>query len=76
MPRLPQVSKFRGDFTQSYEQWILEFEAHMKAIGCDNAKHKDILICCCEDAAFSTLVNTLSADNTIDYAGIESSTQS
>ena len=71
MPRLPQVSKFRGDFTQSYEQWILEFEAQMKAIGCDNAKHKDILICCCEDAAFSTLVNTLSADNTIDYAGLK-----
>ena len=59
MPRLPAVEKFRGDFTQSYEHWIQEFQAHLTANGWEEEKHRDILLVCCEGAAFSTLINLL-----------------
>ena len=71
MPRLPQINKFKGDYSQSFSQWISQFEAHLKANGSDEAKYKDILLCCCEDAAFSAIMSEIGRDAAITYAGLK-----
>ena len=67
MPRLPQLPKFRGDFTQSYEHWIKMFEVQLKVTAADEDRYKNILLCCCEDAAFRSLSNLLAAEEDTMY---------
>ena len=51
MVRLPRIEKFRGDYEQSWDKWILRFEAECKALEIETAENKrwrDILMVCTE----------------------------
>ena len=71
MPRLPAVEKFRGDFTQSYDHWIQEFQAHLTANDSEEDKFRDILLVSCEGAAFSTLINLLQRNAQADFQAMK-----
>ena len=71
MPRLPQIHKFKGDYSQSFGQWIGQFEAYLKANGSEQTKYKDILLCCCEDAAFSAIMSEIGRNAGVTYDGLK-----
>ena len=67
MPRLPQILKFKGNLTQSFDNWINQFEAHLRANNFEDDRFRDVLLCCCEGAAFSRLASAIANDNDLTY---------
>ena len=75
MPGLPKITKFRGDNEQSFKTWILQFEAQVKALGHEDTKWRELLLCSTEGKAFNTLINSIQADGEITYADCKTALQ-
>ena len=71
MSRLPKVTKFRGDNKQSWTSWIAEFEAHAKALGIDQTKWRDVLLCSTESTAFTFIAQKIADSSDVSYANIK-----
>ena len=56
MPRITNVQKFRGDNSQSYREWSRSFEVQLAANGIVDDRKRDILLCCCDETAFTVAV--------------------
>ena len=69
--KIPNIAKFRGDNKQSWITWVEQFEAHAKALGIENTKWRDILLCSTESTAFSFIAGKISDDNTISYNNLK-----
>ena len=57
MARVPLIEKFSGDYEQSWDKWILRFEAECKALEIETAENKrwrDILTLCTDGDAFTS----------------------
>ena len=67
MPRIPNIQKFRGDNSQSFLNWIRQFEAQLAANGIEDDRKRDILLCCCDEAVFMTLSSEIENDNGFTY---------
>ena len=67
MPRIPNIQKFRGDNSQSFLNWIRQFEAQLAANGTEDDRIRDVLLCCCEEAAFMILSSEIANDNKFTY---------
>ena len=67
MPRIPNIQKIRGDNSQSFLTWIREFEAQLDANGIQNDRKRDVLLCCCDEAAFMILSSETANDNEFTY---------
>ena len=70
--KVPNIKKFKGDNEISLSEWILQLEAQLRALNVTDAdgKWKNILLCCTESVAFTTLSEAIVADNTITYAAL------
>ena len=44
MPRIPNIQKFRGDNSQSFLNWIRQFEAQLAANGIEDDRKRDVLL--------------------------------
>mgnify|MGYP001800431157 CR=1 FL=1 len=55
MPGLPKIPKFKGDNSQSFKIWILQFEAQCTALGHEKDRWRELLLCCLEGKAFNYL---------------------
>ena len=44
MPRIPDIQKFRGDNSQSFLNWIRQFEAQLAANGIEDDRKRDVLL--------------------------------
>ena len=67
MPRIPNIQKFYGDNSQSFLDWIRQFEAQLAANGTEDDRKRDVLLCCCDEAAFMTLSSQIAIDNEFTY---------
>ena len=68
MPGIPKIQKFKGDNSQSFKMWILEFEAQCTALGHDKKNWRELLQCNLEGKAFVFLSNLISqSDGKITY---------
>ena len=52
MPQIPNIQKFRGDNSQSFLNWIRQFEAQLAANGIEDDRKHDVLLCCCDESSF------------------------
>ena len=75
MVKVPRIEKFRGDYEQSWDKWILRFEAECKALEIDTAENKkrwrDILTVCTDGDAFTNITTDIEGDINITYATIK-----
>ena len=67
MPRIPNIQKFRGDNSQSFLNWIRQFEAQLAANGIEDDRKHDALLCCYDEAAFMILSSEIANDNEFTY---------
>ena len=67
MSRIPNIQKFRGDNSQSYLNRIRQFEAQLAANGIEDNRKRDVLLCCCDEAAFTILSSEIANDNEFTY---------
>ena len=67
MPRIPNIQKFRGDNSQSFLNWIRQFEAQLVANGIEDDRKRDVLLCCCDEAAFMILSPEIANDDEFTY---------
>ena len=67
MPRIPNIQKFCGDNSQFFLDWIRQFEAQIAANGIEDDRKRDVLLCCCDEAAFMILSSQIANDNEFTY---------
>ena len=67
MPRIPNIQKFRGDNSQSFLNWIRQFEAQLVANGIEDDRKCDVFLCCCDEATFMILSSETANDNEFTY---------
>ena len=67
--KIPSIPKFKGDNFISFNSWILQFEAQLKALEVknENTKWRDLLLCCTESSAFATVSNAIVSNGDISY---------
>ena len=63
MPRIPDIQKFLGDNSQSFLNWIRQFEVQLAANGIEDDRKRDVLLCCGDEAAFMILSSEIANDN-------------
>ena len=63
MPRIPNIQKFRGDNSQSFLNWIRQFEVQLATNGIEDDRKRDVLLCCRDEAAFMILSSEIANDN-------------
>ena len=67
MPPIPNIQKFRGDNSQSFLNWIRQFEAQLVANGIEDDRKRDVLLCCCDEAASMILSSEIANDDEFTY---------
>ena len=67
MPRIPNIQKFRGDNSQSFLNWIRQFEVQLATNGIEDDRKRDVLLCCRDEAAFMILSSEIANDNEFTY---------
>ena len=71
MPSLPKVEKFKGDNRQSFNQWILMFEAQLTVLETADNKKRETLLCLLDGNAFTTAAQYIARLNTATYAQVK-----
>ena len=71
MLSLPKVDKFKGDNQQSFQQWILMFEAQLTVLGGENDRKREMLLCLLEGDAFSSAARYIATNGTATYAQLK-----
>ena len=51
MPKIPSIKKLKDDNEVSFNKQILQFEASSDALGVENNKKRQVLLCSLEDKA-------------------------
>ena len=67
MPRISSIQKFRRDNSQSFLNWIRQFEAQVAENRIEDDRKRDVLLCCCDEAAFMILSCEIANDNEFTY---------
>ena len=67
MPKIPSMTKFKGDNEVSFNKWILRFEAQSDALDVENNKKRQVLLCCLEDSAFTLASQRITTENGITH---------
>ena len=71
MPKIPSMTKFKGDNEVSFNKWILRFEAQSDALDVENNKKRQVLLCCLEDSAFTLASQRINTENDITYDNLK-----
>ena len=67
MPWILNIQKFHGDNSQSFLNWIRQFDAQLAAKGIENDRKSDVLLYCCDEAAFMILSSVIANDDEFTY---------
>ena len=67
MPRISSLQKFCRDNLQSFLNWIRQFEAQVAENRIEDDRKRDVLLCCCDEAAFMILSSEIANDNEFTY---------
>ena len=65
------IQKFKGDNNQSFRVWIMQFEAHCRALDVKDGKKIPALLCCLESSAFSAVTQMIADDSLVTYEDIK-----
>ena len=71
IPKIPSIKKFKGDNEVSFNKWILQSEAQSDALGVENNRKRQVLLCCLEDSAFTLASQRINAANNITYDNLK-----
>ena len=71
MTKIPSIKKFIADNEVSFNEWILQFETQSDALGVENNKKGQVLLCCLEDSAFTIASQKINAVNDITYDNLK-----
>ena len=71
MPNIPNIKKFKGVNEVSFNKWILPYEAQNDAIGVENNRKRQMLLCCLEDSAFTLASQRINAANDTTYDNLK-----
>ena len=77
MVKVPRIERFRGDYEQSWDKWILRFEAESKALATETAEDKrwwrDMLTVCTAGYAFTSMTKEIAENANTTCATIKRS---
>ena len=69
--KTPSIKKFKGDNEVSFNKWIIQFEEQTEALGVENKRKRQVLLCCLEDSAFTLASQRINAANNITYDNLK-----
>ena len=67
MVKIPNINKFKGDNTSSFQDWRTQFEAQLNVYAIPDDKKNQVLLCCTEGAAFQTVSAYIAANPNANY---------
>ena len=71
IPKIPSIKKFKGDNEVSFNKQTLQFETQSGALGVENNKKRQVLLCCLKDSAFTLASQRINAENDITYYNLK-----